>query len=169
MTDKHDTENLIDVLQEEINRTDFWGGCCKLENDTVRLVLVELNNFQAKCDALAAENGKMLDLLTDVSDNHTDFFNESEDGMYACLPLDYVSEINMYVSRDVNAENPFAATDAALAEIKAQGVDELATNLWDRSNELVSEFAKKSIVIQTRVAAKLAEEFAANLRAGRKG
>lgn len=44
--------------------------------------------------------------------------------MCASIPLDYVSEINMYVSRDVNAENPFPATDAAINEIKAQGVDE---------------------------------------------
>ncbi|WP_159178158.1 hypothetical protein, partial [Klebsiella pneumoniae] len=40
----------------------------------------------------------------------------------AGVPLDYVSEINMYVSRDVNAENPCPATDAYLAGIKADAI-----------------------------------------------
>lgn len=77
-----------------------------------------------------AENANLLELLTDVSDNHTEFFNESEDGMYACLPLDYVSEINMYVSRNVNAENPFPATDVAIAKIKATGVAKKSRHLY---------------------------------------
>lgn len=76
---------------------------------------------------LAVENASMLRLLTDISDNHGEFVNDADDYMYASVPLDYVSEINMYVSRDVNAENPFTATDAAIANIQAQGVDNLAT------------------------------------------
>ncbi|MFZ2611987.1 MAG: hypothetical protein WAX32_13320 [Raoultella planticola] len=71
---------------------------------------------------LAAENLTMLRLLTDISDNHMEYFSEGEDVMFAGVPLDYVSEINMYVYRDVNAENPFPATDAYLAGIKADGV-----------------------------------------------
>lgn len=58
-------------------------------------------------DALAAENGQMLRLLTDVSENHLEYLSEGEDCIMAGVPLDYVSEINMYVSRDVEAENPF--------------------------------------------------------------
>lgn len=73
---------------------------------------------------LATENLTMLRLLTDISENHMEYFSEGEDGMFAGVPLDYVSEINMYVSRDVNAENPFPATDAYLAGIKADGVEE---------------------------------------------
>lgn len=69
---------------------------------------------------LAAENMTMLRLLTDISENHVEYFSEGEDGMFAGVPLDYVSEINMYVSRDVNAENPFPATDAYMAGIKAE-------------------------------------------------
>lgn len=79
--------------------------------------------LREKCkerDALAVENAQMLRLLTDISENHGEFVNEADDYMYASVPLDYVSEINMYVSRDVNAENPFAATDSAVAEIKSQ-------------------------------------------------
>ncbi|WP_416361251.1 hypothetical protein [Klebsiella quasipneumoniae] len=61
-------------------------------------------------------------LLTDISDNHVEYFSEGEGYMFAGVPLDYVSEINMYVSRDVNAENPFPATDRIVAGIKADGV-----------------------------------------------
>ena len=71
---------------------------------------------------LAAENVTMLRLLTDISDNHVEYFSEGEDGMFAGVPLDYVSEINMYVSRDVNAENPFPATDSFYAGIKADAI-----------------------------------------------
>ncbi|WP_435954134.1 hypothetical protein [Dryocola sp. BD626] len=74
-------------------------------------------------DALAADNSKMLQLLTDISDNHGEFVNDADDYLYASVQMDYVSEINMYVSRDVNAENPFAATDTALADIEARGVE----------------------------------------------
>ncbi|WP_251850490.1 hypothetical protein [Klebsiella aerogenes] len=63
----------------------------------------------------------MLRLLTDISENHVEYFSEGEGYMFAGVPLDYVSEINMYVSRDVNAENPFPATDTYLAGIKADG------------------------------------------------
>ncbi|EIW5629773.1 TPA: hypothetical protein MAE43_001172 [Klebsiella pneumoniae] len=69
---------------------------------------------------LAAENVAMNHLLTDISDNHVEYFSEGEGCMFAGVPLDYVSEINMYVSRDVNAENPFPATDRIVAGIKAE-------------------------------------------------
>lgn len=72
---------------------------------------------------LAAENVTMLRLLTDISENHVEYFSEGEDGMFAGVPLDYVSEINMYASRDVNAENPFPATDRIVAGIKAEGAE----------------------------------------------
>ncbi len=79
-------------------------------------------------NALAAENAQMLRLLTDISDNHVEYLSEGEGYMYAGVPLDYVSEINMYVSRDVNAENPFTATDTVLADIEARGVEKLLTS-----------------------------------------
>lgn len=113
---------------------------------------------------LVAENAAMLKLLTDLSDNHTEYFNESEDGMYAEIPLDYVSEINMYVSRDVNAENPFECTDAAIAEVKAQGVDDFAKARRLIAEPLSGYWARSHIRTARR-----AEEYAANLRAGRKG
>ncbi len=78
--------------------------------------------LKAQVEQLAAENLTMLRLLTDISENHVEYFSEGEDGMFAGVPLDYVSEINMYVSRDVNAENPFPATDAYLAGINAEAL-----------------------------------------------
>ncbi|MER1974547.1 hypothetical protein [Pseudocitrobacter faecalis] len=70
---------------------------------------------------LVTENLTMIRLLTDISENHVEYFSEGEDAMFAGVPLDYVSEINMYVSHDVNAENPFPATDSILREAAARG------------------------------------------------
>ncbi|MFL4888642.1 hypothetical protein ACJ6UH_01485 [Escherichia coli] len=95
---------------------------------------------------LAAENVTMLRLLTDISDNHVEYFSEGEDGMFAGVPLDYVSEINMYVSRDVNAENPFPATDSFYAGIKADGVEEWVSSRggrWNGTTEEALKFAKQ--------------------------
>lgn len=81
------------------------------------------------CVQLAAENLTMNRLLTDISDNHVEYFSEGEGYMFAGVPLDYVSEINMYVSRDVNAENPFPATDRIVAEAEARGVEKAIAHL----------------------------------------
>lgn len=87
----------------------------------------DYSELQRKLEALAAENTQMLNLLSDISGNHIEYYSEGECGMFAGIPLDYVSEINAHVARDVNAENTFKATDAALAEIrvhaKADGVE----------------------------------------------
>nr|DAT62752.1 MAG TPA: hypothetical protein [Caudoviricetes sp.] len=106
---------------------------------------------------LAAENMSMIRLLTDISDNHVEYFSEGEGTMFAGVPLDYVSEINMYVSRDVNAENPFPATDAYLAGIKADAIDEAAVEL-DRVDTVAS----------TRVIGFKLREFSQQLREGAK-
>ena len=106
---------------------------------------------------LSAENFTMNRLLTDISDNHVEYFSEGEGTMFAGVPLDYVSEINMYVSRDVNAENPFPATDAYLAGIKADAIDEAAVEL-DRVDTVAS----------TRVIGFKLREFSQQLREGAK-
>lgn len=85
---------------------------------------------------LAAENLTMIRLLTDISENHVEYFSEGEDGMFAGVPLDYVSEINMYVSRDVNAENPFPATDSIYAGIKADGATAAGDYLKARAQHM---------------------------------
>lgn len=88
---------------------------------------------------LLTENALMLKLLTDISENHVEYFSEGESGMFAGVPLDYVSEINMYISRDVNAENPFPATDAAIAEIEARGAVSAIENLISRKERALAE------------------------------
>lgn len=87
-----------------------------------------IENLQMQVEKLAAENCQMLRLLTDISQNHDEYVNQDE-YLYAGIPMDFVSEINSYVSRDVDAENPFKATDAFLAEVRAQGVEAFANSL----------------------------------------
>ncbi|HIG8794977.1 TPA: hypothetical protein ACYEOW_001210 [Raoultella terrigena] len=91
---------------------------------------------------MATENLTMLRLLTDISENHMEYFSEGEDGMFAGVPLDYVSEINMYVSRDVKAENPFPATDRIYAEAEARGVEKLIEHLVNNGYDSVANGVK---------------------------
>lgn len=108
---------------------------------------------------LAAENVVMIRLLTDISENHVEYYSEGEDGMFAGVPLDYVSEINMYVSRDVNAENPFTATDRIVAGIKADGVEEFAVKLRIPGDDQFFDALAKGVAIA-------ADDFAKSLREG---
>ncbi|HDG7583144.1 hypothetical protein J9A50_22040 [Klebsiella pneumoniae] len=108
---------------------------------------------------LAAENLTMNRLLTDISDNHVEYFSEGEGYMFAGVPLDYVSEINMYVSRDVNAENPFPATDRIVAGIKADGVEEFAAKLRIPGDDQFFDALAKGVALA-------ADDFAKQLREG---
>ena len=108
---------------------------------------------------LAAENVVMIRLLTDISENHVEYYSEGEDGMFAGVQLDYVSEINMYVSRDVNAENPFTATDRIVAGIKADGVEEFAAKLRIPGDDQFFDALAKGVALA-------ADDFAKQLREG---
>ncbi|CND51646.1 hypothetical protein [Yersinia pseudotuberculosis] len=129
---------------------------CSLIAESLGITGAVAGDTIARVQQLIGENAVMLKLLTDISENHSEFVDEGEDCMCASIPLDYVSEINMYVSRDVNAENPFIATDKALNEIKAQGV------------EMFSEFCKQKAEARAYTfftdAGNTADEFAASLR-----
>ncbi|CAI0755723.1 hypothetical protein [Serratia grimesii] len=113
---------------------------------------------QKRADALAVENAALKDVFGSgeavvnflaIALRHTE---------YDCIDLpDVALAFKMSLP-----ETP--ATDAALAAIEARGVDKLAAYLWKRGNEIVSEGGKKSEVIQVRVAAKMAEMFANELR-----
>lgn len=81
------------------------------------------DHVKNQLEKMAAENGQMLRLLTDISENHEEYVNQDE-YLYAGVPMDYVSEINAYVSRDVEAENPFKETDAYLAEVRDSAIPE---------------------------------------------
>ncbi|WP_333009910.1 hypothetical protein [Kluyvera sichuanensis] len=139
--------------------------------DTVYVALTESIELRA---AVVAENAQMLRLLTDISENHDEFVNADE-YMYAGIPLDYVSEINMYVSRDVNAENPFKATDAYLAEVRAQTRNELIAELEARFTELslsetlspeLKSGAAGAVGLVSTFRSEPDNEFAAQLRQG---
>lgn len=106
----------------------FLRGKClpddmKVNETNAEYLVRKFAEAESKCAALAAENGQMLRLLTDISENHDEYVNQDE-YLYAGVPMDYVSEINAYVSRDVEAENPFKATDAFLAEVRASAIPE---------------------------------------------
>ncbi|MGL5599452.1 MAG: hypothetical protein ACRDD5_00950 [Silvania sp.] len=126
----------------------------------VQVAVLELRKVRADVVALAAENGQMLRLLTDVSENHLEYLSEGEDCMMAGVPLDYVSEINMYVSRDVKAENPFNQTDAFLAEVRAQGVELFA----DQQRSYIGNPSKNDAA--SSYSSREAIKFASQLRKG---
>ncbi|MFU0912849.1 hypothetical protein [Kluyvera intermedia] len=129
-----------------------------------------IHNLELNVAQVVAENGQMLRLLTDISENHDEYVNADE-YLYAGVPMDYVSEINAYVSRDVDAENPFKATDAYLAEVRAKQHAETLNDLvrhidknidigslktpWELSSEIVDYVNQQ-----------LHSEFAAQLRQG---
>ncbi|MFG7442974.1 hypothetical protein ACGLYH_22550 [Enterobacter hormaechei] len=100
-----------------------FPGDMKVNETNAEYLVRKFAEADAKCAALAAENGQMLRLLTDISENHDEYVNQDE-YLYAGVPMDYVSEINAYVSRDVEAENPFKETDAFLAEVRAKSQKE---------------------------------------------
>ena len=118
-------------------------------------------NVAKLCVQLAAENLTMNRLLTDISDNHVEYFSEGEGYMFAGVPLDYVSEINMYVSRDINAENPVPATDRIYAGIKADGVEEMASTYRGFANK---DGCSVNMKCSYNLTAERAESYAAYIR-----
>ncbi|OED24470.1 hypothetical protein BCY82_05465 [Klebsiella quasipneumoniae] len=128
----------IEIVNELIQSLESAGELSIREQKFLKLAKAHVQ--------LAAENVAMIRLLTDISDNHVEYFSEGEGTMFAGVPLDYVSEINMYVSRDVNAENPFPATDRIVAGIKADGVEEWVSSRggrWNGTTEEALKFAKQ--------------------------
>jgi len=87
--------------------------------------------------------------------------------MMAGVPLDYVSEINMYVSRDVEAENPFKESDAFLAEVRASTLEDLAKKKRAEKMSLHPDtFALGSVIAALDMQANELECLAAQLRQG---
>ncbi|WP_447841336.1 hypothetical protein [Enterobacter ludwigii] len=119
------------ALEQRLIESERYGRQTDITIDNLEM---QLNAEREAKMALAAENGQMLRLLTDISENHDEYVNQDE-YLYAGVPMDYVSEINSYVSRDVEAENPFKETDAFLAEVRAQGVERLAKAWYAIANE----------------------------------
>lgn len=129
-----DARNTIAELENERNAA---LNACALIAEALGITGAVAGDTIARVRQLVAEGAVMLKLLTDISDNHSEFVDEVEDCMCASIPLDYVSEINAYVSRDVNAENPFIATDKAISEIKTQNRIE---STYFTANRLLAAF-----------------------------
>ena len=76
---------------------------------------------------------------------------------------------NHAISKITKSMQETPNTEAFIAELRAQGVGEFAADMWKRGNELVAEGGQQRLVVQVRLAAKLADTYVDNLRAGRKG
>lgn len=129
-----DARNTITELE---NERDAALNTCSLIAEALGITGAIAGDTIARVQQLVSENSVMLKLLTDISENHSEFVDDGDGYMCASIPLDYVSEINMYVSRDVNAENPFPATDAAINEIKARARIE---STYFTANRLLAAF-----------------------------
>jgi hypothetical protein len=117
---------------------------CSLIAEALGIKSAVAGDTIARVQQLVAEGTVMLKLLTDISENHSEFVDEEEDCMCASIPLDYVSEINAYVSRDVNAENPFIATDKAINGLEARGIDKWIASRngqWNGTTKEAEKFA----------------------------
>lgn len=122
-----------------------------------------IHNLELKVAAVVAENGQMLRLLTDISENHDEYVNADE-YLYAGVPMDYVSEINAYVSRDVNAENPFPATDSILRAAEARGVEKFASDQREIAEHWKAKIGNTIWIERSIAIAEEAEAFAQYLR-----
>ncbi|MBU9829834.1 hypothetical protein J1779_07805 [Rahnella sp. FC061912-K] len=117
---------------------------------------------------LVAESGAMKDInawcRTDAFQNMYREFKIAEAA--GCDVIDCMHDAMLTAIMHAPAT---PKTDAFTAELRAQGVGEFAADMWKRGNELVAEGGQKRLVVQVRLAAKLADTYAANLRTGRKG
>ena len=53
------------------------AGIEELQSQNEELA-IQLANAESKCRELAAENGQVLRLLTDISENHNEYINQDE-------------------------------------------------------------------------------------------
>lgn len=149
------------------------------ESDGTFVHYEDYAELKAQRDALGAENAVMLELLTDISEQYQEVQTESEENA-AVIDLDYISEVNTYVSRDVDGENPFTATDTYLNSVRADVIKQLhseqkewALHTWQYDNfDALKRAAVRHgdselsgvIFMLDRI-----EGFAAQLRAGKDG
>lgn len=138
---EHNLGNALIGEQETIRRADALA----VENAGLKAISIKLFNL----GYLHGHESTVEGYFVDVHRNDIDTYHD-----------DVVAEI-------LEDEDETPATSVALAAIEARGVEKLAAYLWKRGNEIVSEGGKKLEVIQVRVAAKMAEMFANELREGK--
>jgi len=139
------------VISTGSNSNEASWLCDYLELCSPANILAIVEAFRAleqQRDALAAENAVMLILLTDISEQYQEVQTESEENA-AVIDLDYISEVNAYVSRDVDGENPLLATDAYLNSVRAEGAIALRDAL------VITDDGADIYAVATEVAAQL--------------
>ena len=104
---------------------------------------------------LVAENARMREAIEFAT--APDMWQEQHDGMLDCRYVDWYVDV-------LNAALEPKSTDAAIAELRAQGVDEFADHMQSEK-----PFWEPEDWAMMDLAAEEAYKFAANLRAGRKG
>ncbi|PEI02673.1 hypothetical protein CRM79_05260 [Pantoea agglomerans] len=132
-------------------------------NKIRKAVTERIAELEQQRDALAAENAVMLKLLTDISEQYQEVQTESEENA-AVIDLDYISDVNTYVSRDVGGENPFTATDAYLNTVRAEGADSVGVLIRTCAHEFPD-----SVEDIVEECAMIADNRAISLRAGKDG
>ncbi|WP_417028133.1 hypothetical protein [Citrobacter sp.] len=123
---------------------------------------VQLANADSKCRELAAENAHMQQVIGDVQT----LYYES-DGIVGYHPSGDIAKWDD-VMPDLWSETP--ATDAFLAEVRAQGVEMFVAHCQKRHGEMLktepNEPVSNEAITDTRRAGEFALYFAAQLRKG---
>ena len=156
--------------------------------------LIKAGNIQDELNALAVSQEEeiislnhQLSAKTISEQNIINAFGISGEGAHSKLVIEYVHGLvaeNVAVKKYAKIDDydkcdncgfesyvmPIETpnTDTFTAELSAQGVGEFAADMWKRGNELVAEGGQQRLVVQVRLAAKLADTYVDNLRAGRK-
>ncbi|WP_096205128.1 hypothetical protein [Enterobacter hormaechei] len=108
--------------------------------------------LEAKCAALAAENAGLKDEISNITFmRDDDFFGSTQ-------------RAQEVMGRLVNVKTP--ATDAFLAEVRAQGVEMFAANEMEWAAHWEKHGVKDGSVSRCIMVAQDAEKFAAQLRKG---
>lgn len=130
----------------------------QMEENSPRVAALQycLTQLEAKCAALAAENAGLKDEISNITFmRNDDFFGSTQ-------------RAQEVMGRLVNVKTP--ATDAFLAEVRAQGVEMFAKHCQKRHGEMMksepNEAARNQAITSTRRAGEFALYFAAQLRKG---
>ncbi|MBU9831252.1 hypothetical protein J1779_15045 [Rahnella sp. FC061912-K] len=124
---------------------------------------LSIEHLIAQRDALVAENAALRVAVDGVN---SELYGKGFEVLGWHLNGDTEPLDTWFEDNDWDPETP--VTDAAIAEIKAQGVDELA-EAWEAIKPEEGVSMSESTALKYKQRAQDARDVAANLRAGRKG
>ncbi|MGV3842692.1 hypothetical protein ACV8S1_20085 [Citrobacter braakii] len=128
-----------------------WWAWQAAETD----MAVQLTNAESKCRALAAENGG----LKAICDDRRMFIMNGVQLGYIQVPTVETDPALETIRVAVSPQEPTPATDAFLAEVRAQGVEMFAAVLRRKGDDAFFDAI-------TEAQANAADQFAAQLRKG---